>query len=82
MFFDPYFGSLADFIAMGDHGFFVWSAYALSALLIIANMMLAVRRHRQVRAEIARQERRAARDAAASSSSAKTNVESGVESSE
>ncbi|HEX5677327.1 MAG TPA: heme exporter protein CcmD [Alcanivorax sp.] len=56
--FDPYFDSVAAFIAMGDHGFFVWSAYGLSALLIAANMLLAVRRQGRVRAEIARQARR------------------------
>ena len=36
--FDPYFDSVAAFIAMGEHGFFVWSAYGLSALLIVTNM--------------------------------------------
>ena len=42
--FDPYFDSVAAFIAMGEHGFFVWSAYGLSALLIVTNMLVAVRR--------------------------------------
>ena len=56
--FDPYFDSVAAFIAMGEHGFFVWSAYGLSALLIAANMLVAVRRQGRVRAEIARQARR------------------------
>ena len=53
--FDPYFDSVAAFIAMGEHGFFVWSAYGLSALLIVTNMLVAVRRQGRVRAEIARQ---------------------------
>ncbi|NQY85486.1 MAG: heme exporter protein CcmD [Alcanivorax sp.] len=56
--FDPYFDSVAAFIAMGEHGFFVWSAYGLSALLIVTNMLVAVRRQGRVRAEIARQARR------------------------
>lgn len=56
--FDPYFDSVAAFIAMGEHGFFVWSAYGLSALLIVTNMLAAVRRQGRVRAEIARQARR------------------------
>jgi len=56
--FDPYFDSVAAFIAMGEHGFFVWSAYGLSALLIVANMLVAVRGQGRVRAEIARQARR------------------------
>jgi heme exporter protein D len=56
--FDPYFDSVAAFIAMGEHGFFVWSAYGLSALLIVTNMLVAVRRQGRLRAEIARQARR------------------------
>lgn len=56
--FDPYFDSVAAFIAMGEHGFFVWSAYGLSALLIVANTLVAVRRQGRMRAEIARQARR------------------------
>ena len=71
--FDPYFDSVAAFIAMGDHGFFVWSAYGLSALLIVANTLLAVRRQGRVRAEIARQARR---DDAGSSSQARASSKS------
>ncbi len=56
--FDPYFDSVAAFIAMGDHGFYVWSAYGLSALVIVTNMLLAAGRQGRVRAEIARQARR------------------------
>ncbi|MBD3643562.1 heme exporter protein CcmD, partial [Alcanivorax sp.] len=43
------FESFADFLAMGKHGFYVWSAYGVSALLIIANMALAIRAQGQVR---------------------------------
>jgi len=53
-----YFDSLADFLAMGKHGFYVWSAYGVSALLIIANMVLAIRGQGQVRQRLARQQRR------------------------
>tara|TARA_A100001391_G_scaffold134582_1_gene93367 strand:+ start:18015 stop:18230 length:216 start_codon:yes stop_codon:yes gene_type:complete len=58
-----YFDSFADFLAMGDHGFYVWSAYGISALLIIGNMLLAWRQQGRVRAELARRARREARDA-------------------
>lgn len=58
-----YFDSFADFLAMGEHGFYVWSAYGISALLIIGNMLLAWRQQGQVRAELARRARREARDA-------------------
>ena len=53
-----YFDSFADFLAMGKHGFYVWSAYGVSALLIIANMVLAIRGQGQVRQRLARQQRR------------------------
>ena len=52
------FESFADFLAMGKHGFYVWSAYGVSALLIIANMALAIRDQGQVRQRLARQQRR------------------------
>ena len=52
------FDSFADFLAMGKHGFYVWSAYGGSALLIIANMVLAIRGQGQVRQRLARQQRR------------------------
>lgn len=58
-----YFDNVADFIAMGGHGFFVWSAYGISALLIIGNMVLAARQQGRVRREIARQVRREQRPA-------------------
>jgi len=34
-----HFESFADFIAMGRHGFYVWLAYGLSALIIIYNVV-------------------------------------------
>ena len=52
------FESFADFLAMGKHGFYVWSAYGVSALLIIANMALAIRAQGQVRQRLGRQQRR------------------------
>ncbi|UWN51641.1 hypothetical protein ASALC70_03871 [Alcanivorax sp. ALC70] len=62
-----YFDSFADFLAMGNHGFYVWTAYGLSALLIIGNMLFALRQQGRVRAELARRARRDARDNATSS---------------
>ena len=52
------FESFADFLAMGKPGFYVWSAYGVSALLIIANMALAIRAQGQVRQRLVRQQRR------------------------
>ena len=62
-----YFDSFADFLAMGNHGFYVWTAYGLSALLIIGNMLFALRQQGRVRAELARRARRDARDNVTSS---------------
>ncbi|KGD66684.1 heme exporter protein D [Alcanivorax nanhaiticus] len=53
------FESFADFLAMGKHGFFVWTAYGISAVLVIANMVLALRGQGKVRETLARQQRRA-----------------------
>ena len=50
--------TLAEFFAMGGYGFYVWSAYGLTALLIAVEIVA-------VRARL-RNARRAARDAGAS----------------
>lgn len=47
------FESLEAFIRMGTHGPFVWSAYGISMLLLVSNLWLAVRGHRQVRRHLA-----------------------------
>jgi len=44
-----------EFIAMGGYGVYVWSAYGLSAALLIANLLAALRRERRVLREIARE---------------------------
>ncbi|MPX75791.1 heme exporter protein CcmD [Moraxella catarrhalis] len=31
----PYFKSMSEFIAMGDHGYYVWLCYALTAIAIL-----------------------------------------------
>ena len=45
---------MKDFLAMGGYAAFVWSAYAISAIVLVANVALALRRHRSVVAELAR----------------------------
>ena len=49
-----YFHSFADFLAMGGKGFFVWSAYGISAVLIVSSMVAAARGPGRVRRDIAR----------------------------
>lgn len=53
-----YFDSFADFIEMGRHGFYVWTAYGVSAALVVANLVVMLRRHRRVRLDIRRGMRR------------------------
>jgi heme exporter protein D len=53
-----YFDSFADFLEMGRHGFYVWTAYGVTLALITANLVAMVHRRRQVRAEIRRALRR------------------------
>ena len=49
-----YFDSLTDFLAMGDHGVYVWSAYGISLALLLSNIWLALRSNRLTRARLAR----------------------------
>lgn len=43
---------LREFLAMGGYGLFVWSSYGLTALLLIGNLVLALRRERRVLQEL------------------------------
>ncbi|MED5387306.1 MAG: heme exporter protein CcmD [Pseudomonadota bacterium] len=52
------FETFADFLAMGKHGFYVWSAYGISAFLVIASMVSAMRGQGRVRQRLAQQQRR------------------------
>lgn len=47
------FESFQEFLRMGDHGPYVWSAYAIALTLIVSNVVLALRGQKQVRREIA-----------------------------
>ena len=52
------FDSFADFLAMGRHGLFVWSAYGLFALVLLINIALPVLSRRRYLQEQARRLRR------------------------
>ena len=41
--------TLSEFIAMGGHGAYVWSAYAICAVVLIANIAQPVWRERRTR---------------------------------
>ncbi len=53
--------SFSDFIAMGGHGLYVWGAFGVTALAMILEPWLVIRRHRAVRERLARQLRAEAR---------------------
>jgi heme exporter protein D len=52
------FSSFADFIAMGKHGLYVWSAYGISLLLLATNVVLPLLAKRRYLHEQARRLRR------------------------
>ena len=47
-------GSASEFFAMGGYGFYVWGSYAVAAALMLAEPLLARRRHRQALRDAAR----------------------------
>lgn len=49
-----YFQNMSDFWAMGEHGFYVWLAYGLSALILIYNVIVPILQRRQLRIDVAR----------------------------
>lgn len=54
-----YFDSVDGMLAMEGHGVFVWSAYAVTMLVIALILVLPVRRQRRLLRELAADERRA-----------------------
>jgi heme exporter protein D len=46
--------SLADFLSMGGYGTFVWGSYAVTALVVVAELVLVAHRYRAARAAAAR----------------------------
>ena len=44
----------SDFFAMGGYAFYVWGSYGLTAVLMIAEVVLVLRRRRNVVAQLAR----------------------------
>ena len=46
--------SAAEFFAMGGYGFYVWGSYAVAAIIMVAEPLLAARSHAQERERVAR----------------------------
>jgi|SaaInlV_100m_DNA_5_1039725.scaffolds.fasta_scaffold12996_2 heme exporter protein D len=53
-----YFDSFSEFLAMGDHGLYVWMAYAAFLILIIWNLVTPQLRRRRVLDSVGRYWRR------------------------
>jgi heme exporter protein D len=47
--------TVREFLAMGGYAPYVWSAYGLTAVLLLGNLWLAFRRERQILQELARE---------------------------
>ena len=52
------FESFAEFVSMGHHGPYVWSAYGISLAVIIGNIAAPVIRGKKIRGQIRRKIRR------------------------
>jgi heme exporter protein D len=49
--------TLREFFHMGGYAFYVWSAYGMAFIVLIANVIVPVVRARELRARLARQAR-------------------------
>lgn len=52
------FSNVADFLAMGTHGFYVWSAYGITAVIVVGNVVSPMLRRRALISDIRRSEAR------------------------
>ena len=50
-----YWNSFAEFIAMGNHGLYVWGSVAVTALCLVAESLLIRRQRKQLIARLKRQ---------------------------
>ncbi|MDR2364585.1 MAG: heme exporter protein CcmD [Zoogloeaceae bacterium] len=64
--------SLSDFLAMGEHGLYVWGAFGMTALVMLLETWLTLRRQRAVRQRLARQLAAAMRENAQENAREKT----------
>ena len=45
---------MSDFLSMGGYGFYIWGAYLVTALLMVAEVVLVRRRRRRLMKRLAR----------------------------
>jgi heme exporter protein D len=49
--------AVREFLHMGGSGFYVWSAYGVAFVVLVANVLVPLKRARELRAHLARQAR-------------------------
>jgi heme exporter protein D len=49
--------TMSEFFAMGGYGFYVWGAYGVTALLLVAEVIAVVRRRRSLLMRLGRMKR-------------------------
>ena len=49
--------AMREFFHMGGYGFYVWSAYGVALVVLVANVLVPMLRARDLRARLARQAR-------------------------
>ncbi|WP_206483401.1 heme exporter protein CcmD [Thalassotalea sp. G2M2-11] len=52
------FSSLADFIAMGGHGFYVWLSYGVSAALLLGLVITSISNNKRIIKQIQQRQQR------------------------
>jgi len=52
------FGSVADFMAMGGHGFYVWLCYSATLLMVLGNVLVVRSQRRRTLRQLAGQKLR------------------------
>jgi len=59
-----YWNSFSDFIQMGNHGFYVWGAFGMTALVMLVETWITLKQSRTIRQQLVRQIKVAALEAA------------------
>ena len=54
-----YFDSLHSVVVMEGHGVYVWAAYAVTVLVVVATLAIPVRRQKRLLGQLAAEDRRA-----------------------
>ena len=58
------FSSWQEFIAMGQHGFYVWLSYGFTAMVVLANIIQPIIRRNKIAKDYSKNQRRQAAQAA------------------